>query len=328
MAGRTLFVVTAMNRSAISKFLTIGLISGTVLNGCFGGKPAIIRSESQQRAETALARGIRAGQKGNSSEALSHMSEALGISASIEDLPLRITALINLSRLHRLDRDLLRSAEYIDQALALLTPDSRLYSEAAHEKALLELTKRHLPQALTWAQKSIDTEQGDQRGARLNLAARINLESGNRAAAEGLARQALQHNRSSGHAEEEANSLRIMGIAARQDKNFGVGEKLLLETLAIDKRLGRSAKISLDLEELALLSRESGNLHTALRYLERAGDVHDAAGRLQQTLDIVEKRAVIYTSLGESDKAAELRESVRKRAVQNSSATISPSSRP
>lgn len=312
----------------MARFLTIGLISATVLNGCFGGKPAVVRSESQQKAETALARGIRAGQKGNSGEALSQMNEALGISTSIEDLPLRITALINLARLHRLNRDLLRSAEYGDQALALLTPESHLYSEAAHEKALLELSKRQLPQALSWAQKSIDSEQGDLRGSRLNLAARVNLESGHRAAAEGLARQALQHNRTSGHAEEEANSLRIMGIVARLDKKFGAGEKLLLESLAIDKRLGRSAKIAIDLEELALLSREAGNVPMALRYLERAGAVHDAAGRLQQTLDILEKRAEMHSALGEPDKAAELRAAARKRADQKSSATISPSSRP
>jgi tetratricopeptide (TPR) repeat protein len=317
-----------MNKSGVWKRLITCLLVATSLTGCFGGKPAIIRSENLQRAETALTRGVRAEQKGNYQESISQLSEALSISTSIEDLPLRITSLVNLARLHRLNHELQRSEQYGNQALGLLSPDSHLYSEACHEKALLELAKQQPAQALIWGERAMAAESGDQYGSRLNLASRINLEMGNRSVADGVARQALAKNRSAGQAEEEANSLRILGIVARLEKNYGEAEHLLVEALSIDKRLGRSGKIAIDLEELALISQSSGNLKLSLHYLERAGDVHDAAGRKQLAIKLLERRAEIHTLLGESGKADEIRENAHKRASQNSSPTISPSSRP
>lgn len=317
-----------MNRADLLMPLAVTLISATILGGCFGGKAAAVRSENQQRAETALSRGIRAGQKGDSREALSQLGEALTISTSIEDLPLRVSALINLARLKRLNQEQQQSEVYGDQALALLNPDSRQYSEAAHEKALLELSRGRFHQALEWAQKSINSENGDQAGSRLNLAGRINLEMGNYSAAADLARKALEQNRAAGHGEEEANSLRILGITSRLEQRYAESERRLLDALSIDKRLGRSTKIAIDLEELALNSQSRGDFRQALHFLERAVAVHEASGRVRQVLLLLEKQAELHSRLGEGGKADELRKAIITRKDQNSSATINPSSRP
>ncbi|MBC8018473.1 MAG: tetratricopeptide repeat protein, partial [Verrucomicrobia bacterium] len=234
------------------QYLWLCVALNLLLTGCFGGKAPAVRAESRQRAETALTRGVRAEQKGNYPEAEKLLAEALATSSSIEDYPARTTALINLARLHRLRHDLPNAESYIDQALVLLTKDSPLFAEATHEKALLELTKGNPATALEWAQKSIAAEQGNLRGTRRNLASRIQVVLGNWSAADALARAALDENRSAHQAEEEANSLRIMGIVARNDKKYSQGEQFLQEALSIDKRIGKSSKIAADLEELAI----------------------------------------------------------------------------
>jgi tetratricopeptide (TPR) repeat protein len=307
----------------------------TLLSGCFGGKAPVVRAETQQRADTALVRGVRAEQKGNYPEAETLLAEAVTISTSIEDLPGRTTALINLARLHRLQRDLPGAERYMDQVLVLVRPDSLLFAEAAHEKALLELAKGDPSKALVWAQKSIAAEQGDLRGSRRNLAGRIQLVLDNWTVADSLARTALVENRSAKKTEEEANSLRIMGIVARNEKKYPEGEQFLREALAIDKRIGRSGKIATDLEELATTAQGAGNWKGSAEYLERAYDVNLAAGRLQQAMQNQEALAGIYSLLGDTLNADKARETVRKLAAQvptqqnqGSSVTINPSSRP
>lgn len=323
-----------MNSSRL-RWICVGVTCTLLLAGCFGGKAPLLRAESQQRADTALVRGVRAEQKGNYQEAEKLLSEALTTSSSIEDYVGRTTALINLARLHRLQHDLLKSESFIDQALALPTTDPRQTAEAAQEKALLELAKGNPAQALEWAQQALATEPGNLRGSRRNLTARIQLLLGNRSAADTLARAALPENRSSGQAEEEANSLRIMGIIARHETKYSESVLYLQEALVIDKRIGKSAKIALDLEELAAVAQQAGNLQTAADYLARAYDVNNAADRLQQALHNQVALAKIYEVLGNPLKAAMARDLVQKLAARSgvqqpptSPETIKPSSKP
>jgi len=324
-----------MNRPRLLH-LCLGGAIGLLLAGCFGGKPHVVKAESQQRAETALIRGVRAEQKGNHAAAGKFLTEALVVSSSIEDFPAQITALINLARLHRLQHDLASAERYISQALALVTATSDQFAEAAHEKALVDLSYGNPAKALEWAQQALASGQDTTlRGSRRNLVARIQLLLGDRSAAAALARSALLENRSAGQAEEEANSLRIMGMVARTEKRYSEGEAFLREALAIDKRIGKSGKIAIDLEELATTAQQAGNAAAAAGYLKRAFEVNSAAGRLHKAAQNQESLAVIYTRLGDQSKAADARETARKLAAQyesqqqqKSSLTINPSSRP
>lgn len=306
-----------------------------LLAGCFGGKGPALRSETGQRAETALIRGVRAEHKGNIQEAERFLSEALAASTSIEDLPVRTAALINLARLHRLQQELSKAGPFINRALDLLTAKSALFAEAVHEKALLELARGNAPAALDWALQAIASEQENLVGSRRNLAARIQLELGNFSAADVLARTALNENRAAEQAEEEANSLRIMGIIARDGKKYLEAGQFLQNALAIDKNIGSSSKIAADLEELATTSRLAGNLKESTHYLDRAHDVNLAAGRLRKAQLNQEALAEAYLLLGETLKADKASESARQLGAQigpqqptKPSATINPSNKP
>lgn len=327
-------MVTAMNRYA-RDVIWFNLVISLLLTGCFGGQAPPIRSDSQQRAELAITRGIRAEQKGSYAEADTYLAEALTISSSIEYDPTRTAALINLARLHRRQRDLPQAELYLNQALAHASSDSLFTAELAHEKALLELAKGNPAKALEWSTAAIAAERGNQLGSRRNLASRIQLALGKTSEAEAQARRALEENRSAGQAEEEANSLRILGVVARNGQKYAEGGQFLQEALSIDKRLGKSAKIAADLEELAITSQNAGQLHVAAGYLERACEVNRAAGRVRQAAQNQQTLASLYTALGETDKAITARAAAQRLADQNSlqlpqksSATISPSSSP
>jgi tetratricopeptide (TPR) repeat protein len=303
--------------------------------GCFGGKAKPARPEAQLRAETALSRGIRAEQRGDNSEAEKQLTQSLSLSTSVEDYPARATALINLSRLHRLQHDLPKAETSIGLALAIAGIDSRLFAEAAYEKALLELARDRPETALEWANKAIAAEPGNALGSRLNLAARIQFVRGRWNDADALARKALAENRSAGQMEEEANSLRILGVVARDENKFDRGTEFLQEALLIDKRIGKSGKIAADLGELAETARNAGNLRESAAYLERAYEVNLAGGRLRQALENQESLAAVFTTLGEADKASRARETARKlespaasQTPSGSSTTINPSSSP
>jgi tetratricopeptide (TPR) repeat protein len=263
------------------------------------------------------------------------LKQSLAISTSVEDHQFRTTALINLARLYRLRHDLVVADSSIDLAIAASGTDSPLWAEITYEKALIELAKGNSGAALEWAKKSISAERGDLHGRRLNLAGRIQVARGDWNAAEEFAGKALTENRAAEQAEEEANSLRILGVATRKQGRFDPGITHLLEALRIDKKMGKSGKIAMDLEELSATFHAVGRLKESASYLERAFEVNFAAGRLQQAGGNQEALAVIYTTEGDGQKAASARETARKLATETAlqnpavpSSTINPSNRP
>lgn len=260
------------------RWLMYPLLS-TLFAGCAAGGQALIRSDAQLQAATQLERGIRSQNKGEINQAEKQLSESLRISSSIEDNPARINALVNLARLNRLNNKPEAATPYIDQALKLATGIPGALAEAAYEKALLELAQKHFIEALTWATTSSSSDSGDEKGKRLNLLARIHLAAGNRNEATLFATRAREESRSNGQANEEANSLRLLGSIERENRRFDVAGKLFEESLAIDKQIGESYKIALDLEELAALAHDKGDIKMEVDYLERAFSVHMNGGR-------------------------------------------------
>lgn len=306
------------------------------LTGCFGGSKQNVRPEVQVRAESLLVRAVRAEHKGDVQEAERLLRESLVISTSIEDNPAKATTLINLARLQRLGHDPTSATVTIDAALDLLGPtDASLYVEAAQEKALIVLSSNNADAALTWAEKSVAAEKGSLLGRRLNLLGRIQLVRGDTANSTASLSKALTENRGSGNAEEEANSLRMLGIIARNGKRFTEAERLINEALEIDKRIGASAKIATDLEELAATARVTGNHGNAVKYLERAYEVHLNAGRNRQAAATQTVLVEVFNMLGDPGKADTARKTAQalmdKTKIQQpgiSPDTIKPSKSP
>ncbi|QEM68471.1 tetratricopeptide repeat protein [Geobacter sp. FeAm09] len=311
------------------------LLALLFLAGCFGGGTKVVRSEAQSRADTLLKRAIRAEQKGEAAEADRLFREALTISSSIEDTPAKAVELINLARLSRLHNDLAAAAAAIDAALALLTSQGNLYSEAAHEKALICLAGGDPATALTWAQRAAAAETGTSLGRRLNLVGRIFLAQGEWLKAGQTVKRALEENRGDNNREERANSLRMLGILARHGNDPDGAEQLLKEALGIDKQIGASAKIAADLEELAATARAAGDHNKTARYLERASDVHYNAGRFGAAGVAQSALADLFSQLGDGSRAEASRAKARELAERASAqkpttppATTSPSSSP
>lgn len=244
------------------------------LSGCTGGQSAV-RSDTHLLADKTLNRGIRAEQKGDLPAAETFLLQSLATSRSIEDYPGQAMALINLARLHRLKHEQPQAEEYADRALTVAAKAPTIQAEAAYEKALVELSLGQNDSALQWAQKSLAAEQEDKRrGSRLNLVARIQFLRGALDESRVMATDALTANRASGQAEEEANSLRVLGMVARQEGRYEAGIGFLEEALQIDKRIGQSGKIAADLEELGLTAEKAGKIKQAADYRERAGLIH------------------------------------------------------
>lgn len=249
-----------------------------LLSGCFGGSASKARPEVQIRAETLMIRGIRADQRGDILEAERLLTESLRLSSSIEDNPAMARAHINLARLSRLRNDTARARNTADSALALLEPGSPDYAEAAQEKAQVELPGDSAL-ALAWAEKAVAAEKGTLLGRRLNLLARIQMARGDMDSAILTLKKALDENRQAELKEEEANSLRMMGILARGQQRTTDAERLLTEALEIDKRIGVSTKVAVDLEELSTTALASGAMDKAIALMRRAQEVNLGGGR-------------------------------------------------
>ncbi len=284
-----------------------------LLSGCAGGgKSAVVRSETQSQAATQLERGLRAQNKGETKQAEKYLAASLAISSSIEDNPARITAHINLARLNRLKNDIGAATLHIDQALKLAADLPEFMSEAAYEKSLIELAQKRYDEALAWAGRSFSSNNDAQKGRRFNLLARIHRASGNRDQATFFALKGREECRNSGLPDEEANSLRLLGSIDRENRRFDEAGKLLLEALGIDKLNGESHKIALDLEELAALSGDQGNLDMALEYLDRAFSVHINGSRESRAAAVKFKMADVYTQKGDLTMAEKVRLSAQK----------------
>jgi tetratricopeptide (TPR) repeat protein len=289
-----------------------------LLAGCAGsgGQALSIRSEAQSQATSQLERGIRAQYKGENGQAEKLLTDSLRISSSIEDNPARITALVNLARLNRLNNKPESAALHIDQALKLAADVPETMAETAYEKSLIELAQKHFGEALTWGNTSLSSDSGGEKGKRLNLLARIHLATGNINEAARFATMARDESRSNGQANEEANSLRTLGSIERNNKRFNEAGKLLLEALAIDKQIGESFKIALDLEELAANAHDQGNLNMEIHYLERAFSVHMNGARTDKAAVTQLKIAEIYRLTGDvalAEKAAKSAEELMRK---------------
>lgn len=311
-----------------------GTLACLALTGCFGTRTTV-RPELQVRAETLINRAIRAEQKGEFQQAELYLAESLKLSTSIEDLPVKAQALVNLARLNRLHGTLGQASSQIDQALAILNPESEVFSEAAHEKALTELASGNRDTARKWAEKAGTTETGHDAGRRGNLLGRILIALNETAAAESALKTALADNRTYGLSEEEANSLRMLGITARIGGRLTESDLLLNKALQIDKNLAVSSKIAADLEELAATALSADNPKLAAGFLERASSINLAAGRQSQAAANLASLARIYDRMGDTamgdnarKKASKLSEKPPAQLRAVGSETTNPSSNP
>lgn len=248
-----------------------GVLLCMLLAGCAGGMPQ--PSESHRRIADLNERALMSVEKNRLDDTRRLLDEALGLATALDDDGQQALTLLNLARLERrLGR--------LEQATRLLERGRRhagatgYAADLAQETALVLLTGGQTAEARRWAEIALQEERGEMTARRLNLLSRIALRQEDRAAALAYAEQALEKTGSRELlAEERANALRTIGRLRGEEQRFAEAEKLLLEALALDRRLERPAKIAADLEALAALMERTGDTPRSDDYRQRAARV-------------------------------------------------------
>lgn len=266
-----------MNRKLSNLFYTLLLMIPAIVS-C-SHTSGIYVSDSQKKAEVLNIRGLRAAEKNELQDAERLFLSAIIISTSIEDYSAKAKTYINLARLYRLNKSLIKAEAYISKAAAIKIDDSSIYSECYYEKALLELATNRPNEALLSASNSLHSEGEFYKGKRRNLVSRCLYLSGKKNEALMQAMVALSENASSELHEEEANSYYMVGIINRDNKLLNESINFFLKALKIDKKLGISNKIIRDLEGLALTSEAQGANVAAVSYWQRAKEIYVVNGK-------------------------------------------------
>ncbi len=272
--------------------------------GCGGGPQAKL-SSTQLQAINFNQRGLRAESRGDHTRALDEFASALRLHSAIDNKEGKIVALINSARVCRLKGDLGQAKLYIGQAIILSDSTSQLFQEVAFEKALISFKENNSTDAITWL-KQITLDDSRIAPGRHNLLGRILFQNGALAEARTEAKRALELAQRQAQREEESNSLRLLGDIARSRLEIKEANDLYEQALSIDKNLGKSHKIAVDLRCLAQLANASDNSAAGIDYLRRAFAVSSAAGDNTSAASDLLEMVKVYEKSGNSRKAAEV----------------------
>lgn len=285
--------------------LVLILCGLVALHGC-GGTPAPYLSPVQSTAQELNRKGVESVERGDGGRALEQFGEALRLSASIEYLDGSVASLINLARLHRRAGRLAEAAAHGERA-ALLAGNGARAGEAAFERALTALAQGALAPALEQARRAAAEPHlaAAERGARLNLQARIERALGASAAA-ATAGEALALNRAAEQLAEEANSERLLAELAFDAGRLAAAEAGFLRALALDKRCGLSTRIAADLRALARCAARRGAGDEERHYLQRAAAVSLNGRDHAAAKSDLARLAELYRAAGDAERAAAL----------------------
>ena len=266
------------------------LIFTAVATGGCGGTGRQSFSEFHKKEASFSKRAKSAYKAGRYDRALIFYREALQASRAVEDINLTAINLINIANIYRLkgeNDNAMRTVDEILEARYVQYPPARL-SEAALIKALLFRDAQNYFQAREMANRAMEfcrQAQCGQEGRIYNVKARIAFLEKNLGESVTLARLGLKINRARKDQQETANSLRLIADVKTEEAEYDQARLLYEETLKLDKSLGLSKKIALDLRKLGLLSRKLGRDDEALKFFQRAYSVSvggaDKAGARQ-----------------------------------------------
>ncbi|MFM9971349.1 MAG: tetratricopeptide repeat protein [Burkholderiales bacterium] len=235
--------------------------------------------------ETARARNLAANrllESGNLDGALAQYRLALEAARSVENFELMGSILLNLSLAHAKSFQWVEAHGAVDTLIA--SPANfapALAGQARARKALLHLDQGNLPAALNLAN---DAERGCATpcpfaAALANLRAFVAIEQGRyeEAAALGMRARELANKTES----EQATASRLQGRALSLMGRHADALTALTQALQLDKTLGASASITLDLIYLGDAESRRQGFAAARDYYERALAVSMASGDTQ-----------------------------------------------
>ncbi|MEW6066875.1 MAG: hypothetical protein AB1610_01050 [Nitrospirota bacterium] len=269
------------NRNLLLTFYYISLtICCLLIAGCVSTPPVL--SDSHQKGIYLNQKGEDAFKKGDYNRALYFYNEALKISHSIENTDSIAINLINMAIVYRKLNDATNAhkcADEISNTSNIEYHPSQL-SGAAFIKAMLYMDEKKYTDAEEWADKALSFCENNEcltEGRIYNLKARLALLNGDLNSAIIYGTKGLDLNKGYKDHKEVANSIRIIADAKIIMNKYEEAKRLYEDALSLDKNIGLSKKIALDLIGIGTIYFKQEMFEDALKYYQRAFLVSEGA---------------------------------------------------
>ena len=257
--------------------LRLGVLLAVLLPGCAAAPP--VPSAAERDVSAASQRAARAYEQRDFARAASLYERALKISRSIEDTEGIAASGLSLARVHQAAGDAPAAHRVLDDLLAnapLPLPAPRR-AEALGRKALLHLDAAQPEPAREFAERALAAcGECAALAALATLRGRAELALGDAAAA--LAWSARAQAAASTQPRERANALRLAGQAHLARREAGPAQVALAQALELDRSLGLSERVVMDLMALGEAARQRGERDRARELYRRARAASAAAG--------------------------------------------------
>jgi tetratricopeptide (TPR) repeat protein len=259
---------------------TIAACGAAALLACACAGTAPTQNRTAQQAAAFNQRAARAFDQGDYHRAAALYEQALRLNTGVEDAEGIAVNALSLARAHQAGGDAAAAHRVLDGLLAdgpLLLPPARR-AEAQARKAQLYLDTGDAARALEWSDKALTSCTGCAAlPAIQTLRGRVALAQADPGAALDWAGKALAAI-SSGRTGETANALRLAGEARLARGELQAAIAPLEQALELDRGLGLSSRIYLDLMVLGRAHLQLRNRGAAREYFARARSVSTAAG--------------------------------------------------
>ncbi|MBM4136193.1 MAG: tetratricopeptide repeat protein [Nitrospira sp.] len=256
--------------------------------GC-GHKPPTL-SDTHLKAIDFNQRAEHAFKKGDYKKALNFYHEALKVNRSVENIDGIAINLMNMATVYRKLGDKDNAHKCVDEILnssGIIYSSLRL-TDASFMKALLFTDDGKYDPALEWTDKAISFCKSagcHMEGSIYNLKAKMYLLNKDPNSAIIYGNKGLELNRKYDDVQEIANSLRLIAEAKTSLNQFEEAIKLYEDALSMDKALGLSKKIAIDLMGIGNIFLKQGKCEDALKYYQRAHSAGESAGDQQVVKD-------------------------------------------
>ena len=226
----------------------------------------------------------RAMRDGNLLQARELFVQSLHMQQSLDNLPGTATAIINLATVAHLLKDDSSALELLDRIVTEHVPYPQpLRAVAAFRKAVILVDSNMVaqPSAAAAAESALEAANHECLGkcahapGLFNLRARLALQKGEYAIAAELADNVIRL--SSAEKAEQANAHRIIANAEAALGQHDAALTHYLTALGLDKELGLSARIALDLNGIAKMLGLLGRKQEADSYAHRAASAIEAS---------------------------------------------------
>lgn len=251
-----------------------------MLVACSSSPPTRATNAAHDAAMSLSQRGARALQRGDTAAALALYEQALVAADAVEDFDTSGATLLNLALVHARLGQAREAHQRVDR---ILQSRSRyagaLQAQAATRKALLYLDASDLQSALTWVDRAqaACTEPCALSAVLADVRALVALESGDAAGAIAQATRAAALAVAPDQQAEQANAQRLLGRAHARLGDRAAAASALQRALDIDRALGLSDRIALDLLYAGDNAASAGQASEAREFFQRALQVSEAA---------------------------------------------------